>query len=47
MKKQKIDLVESVHKARAKSMKLIDDQGLSALELTPSKTEADLRKNQN
>lgn len=42
MKKQKIELVERVHKARARSMKLIDDQGFSTLALTPSKTGADL-----
>jgi len=45
MKKQKIELVESAHKARARSMKLIDDQGFSALALTPSKTGADLLDN--
>ncbi len=41
MKKQKIELVERVHKARARSMKLIDDQGFSTLALTPSNTGAE------
>lgn len=41
MKKRKIELVESIHKARARSMKLIDDQDFSSLALTPSKTRTD------
>ncbi|MBU3965758.1 MAG: hypothetical protein KKG76_00020 [Euryarchaeota archaeon] len=45
MKKQKIELVEAVHKARARSTKLLEEQGISTLALILSKTLADVIDN--
>jgi hypothetical protein len=42
MKEDKIELVEAVHKARAKSTKLLEEQGISTLALILSKTLVDV-----
>ena len=45
MKKEKIELVEAVHKARLKSTRLLEEQGISTLALILSKTLADVIDN--
>jgi hypothetical protein len=45
MKKEKIELVEAVHKARLKSTRLLEEQGISTLALILSKTLADVVEN--
>ena len=42
MKEDKIELVEAVHKARLKSTKLLEEQGISTLALILSKTLVDI-----
>ncbi|MDP2766949.1 MAG: hypothetical protein Q8O41_05810 [Candidatus Methanoperedens sp.] len=42
MKKEKIELVEAVHKARERSTRLLEEQGISTLALILSKTLADV-----
>lgn len=45
MNKEKIELVEAVHKARLKSTRLLEEQGISTLALILSKTLADVIEN--
>lgn len=45
MKKDKIELVEAVHKARARSTRLLEEQGISTLALILSKTLANVIEN--
>lgn len=45
MNKEKIELVEAVHKARLKSTRLLEEQGISTLALILSKTLADVIDN--
>lgn len=45
MKKEKIELVEAVHKARLKSTRLLEEQGISTLALILSKTLVDVIEN--
>ncbi|MCX9012193.1 MAG: hypothetical protein OIN66_13860 [Candidatus Methanoperedens sp.] len=45
MNSEKIDLVEAVHKARARSTRLLEEQGISTLALILSKTLADVIDN--
>lgn len=42
---EKIELVEAVHKARLKSTRLLEEQGISTLALILSKTLADVVEN--
>ena len=45
MNKQKIELVAAVHKARARSTRLLEEQGISTLALILSKTLVDVIDN--
>ena len=45
MNKEEIDLVEAVHKARLRSTRLLEEQGISTLALILSKTLADVIDN--
>lgn len=42
---EKIELIEAVHKARARSTKLLEEQGISILALILSKTLEDVIEN--